>query len=44
MTADVLIPHFINILEELDGNQAEIKTKISALEVLNILIKRYSYF
>jgi hypothetical protein len=40
MTSDVLIPHFINILEELDGSQTEHKTKISALEVLNILTKK----
>lgn len=37
--ADFLLPHFIGILDEMASDVSEIKTKISALEVLNVLIK-----
>ena len=37
--ADFLLPHFVNILNEMPNESAVIKTKVSALEVLNMLIK-----
>lgn len=35
---DYLLPHFINILTELVPDMSQIKTKISALEVLDVLL------
>lgn len=37
--ADFLLPHFISILDDMATDPQQIKTKISALEVLNVLIK-----
>lgn len=37
--ADFLLPHFIAILEKMASDIQQVKTKISALEVLNVLIK-----
>ena len=37
--ADFLLPHFITSLNEMPNESSMIKTKISALEVLNMLIK-----
>ena len=37
--ADFLLPHFISILDDMAPDPQQIKTKISALEVLNVLIK-----
>ena len=36
--SDFLLPHFVSILNGMASNSAEIKTKISSLEVLNVLI------
>lgn len=37
--ADFLLPHFISILDDMAADPQQVKTKISALEVLNVLIK-----
>ena len=37
--ADFLLPHFVNILNGMAQEVNQLKTKVSALEVLNILIK-----
>jgi len=37
--ADFLLPHFISILNSMASDTQQIKAKISALEVLNVLIK-----
>lgn len=37
--ADFLLPHFVTILNEMANDTQQLKTKISALEVLNVLIK-----
>ena len=37
--ADFLLPHLVSILNDLADDPQQIKTKISALEVLNVLIK-----
>lgn len=39
LTADVLLPHLIGLLEEMAENQSQVSNKISALEVLNGLLK-----
>lgn len=39
LRADFLLPHFVNILTEMTADTQQLKTKISALEVLNVLIK-----
>ena len=36
--SDFLLPHFVSILNDMATNAAEVKTKISSLEVLNVLI------
>ena len=36
--ADFLLPHFIGILSDMAGDATQLKSKISALEVLNVLI------
>lgn len=36
--SDFLLPHFVSILNEMSTNTSEVKTKISSLEVLNVLI------
>ena len=41
MTPDLLLPHLITIIDELGKDSNHIKTKISALEFLNVLIKKY---
>lgn len=40
LTAELLLPYFINILEHINGDMSQIKTKISALEVINVLIQK----
>ena len=37
--ADFLLPHFISILNGMEADPLQINAKISALEVLNVLIK-----
>jgi hypothetical protein len=37
--ADFLLPHFVSILNQMTPESSQVKTKISALEVLNVLIK-----
>lgn len=37
--ADYLLPHFVSILNEIAGDSSQDKTKISALEVLDVLIQ-----
>ena len=37
--ADFLLPHFVAILNDMAADSQQLKTKISALEVLNVLIK-----
>ena len=37
--ADFLLPHFVTILNDMAPDTQQLKTKISALEVLNVLIK-----
>jgi hypothetical protein len=37
--ADYLLPHFITVLNELVQDVSQIKTKISALEVIDVLIQ-----
>ena len=39
LRADFLLPHFVTILNEMASDIQQLKTKISALEVLNVLIK-----
>ena len=40
LTADVLLPHFVSIMETLAENSSQVKAKTSALEILNLLIKK----
>lgn len=37
--ADYLLPHFITILNDLADDVTQVKTKISALEVIDVLIQ-----
>ena len=37
--ADFLLPHFVSILNTMTAENSQLKTKISALEVSNVLIK-----
>ena len=40
MTPDLLLPHMITIMDELGKDSNHLKTKISALEYLNLLIRK----
>ena len=37
--ADFLLPHFVSILNDMATDTQQIKAKISALEVMNVLIR-----
>lgn len=39
LTADVLLPHLISILVDITDDNSLLSTKISGLEVLNVLLK-----
>lgn len=37
--ADFLLPHFVTILNGMASDASQLKTKISALDVMNVLIR-----
>lgn len=37
--ADFLLPHFVTILNGMASDSSNLKTKISALDVMNVLIR-----
>ena len=37
--ADFLLPHFVSILNSMGQDTSQLKTKISALDVMNVLIR-----
>eukprot|EP00350_Pseudokeronopsis_sp_OXSARD2_P001784 CAMPEP_0170547716 /NCGR_PEP_ID=MMETSP0211-20121228/6067_1 /TAXON_ID=311385 /ORGANISM="Pseudokeronopsis sp., Strain OXSARD2" /LENGTH=175 /DNA_ID=CAMNT_0010852867 /DNA_START=1349 /DNA_END=1876 /DNA_ORIENTATION=+ len=40
LTPELLLPQVVNILDSLDGNLSEMKTKVSALEFLSSLLSK----
>lgn len=40
LSADVLLPHLVSLLTDISHESIHLSTKISALEVLNVLIKK----
>ena len=44
LTPELLLPQVVSILDSLEGNLSEMKTKVSALEFLSSLLSKYPSF